>query len=127
MLRSCIGPTQKDWVSRLPAIEFAINLAQSESTGYSPFFLNTGQMPRVMIWDAPSSDEYLSVRAYAQRMRLALMAVHDALLTARVKQTNGDARARLLWEIWSTYQLKILVSLKELPGNWYPNLWDHIR
>jgi len=27
MLRSCIGPTQKDWVTRLPAIEFAINLA----------------------------------------------------------------------------------------------------
>ena len=27
MLRSCIGPNQKDWVSRLPAIEFAINLA----------------------------------------------------------------------------------------------------
>ena len=42
MLRSCIGLTQKDWVLRLPAIEFAINLARSESTGYSPFFLNTG-------------------------------------------------------------------------------------
>jgi len=87
MLRSCIGPTQKDWVTRLPAIEFAINLARSESTGYSPFFLNTGRMPRTMIWDAPSSDEYPSVRAYAQRMKLALTAAHNALLTARVKQT----------------------------------------
>ena len=27
MLQSCIGPNQKDWVPRLPAIEFAINLA----------------------------------------------------------------------------------------------------
>jgi len=27
MLRACIGPTQKDWVTRLPAIEFAINIA----------------------------------------------------------------------------------------------------
>ena len=26
MLRSCIGATQKDWVSRLAAIEFASNL-----------------------------------------------------------------------------------------------------
>ena len=43
MLRSSIGPTQKDWVTRLSAIEFAINLARSESTGYSPFFLNTGR------------------------------------------------------------------------------------
>ena len=42
MLRACIGTTQKDWVMRLPAIEFAINTARSESTGYAPFFLNTG-------------------------------------------------------------------------------------
>ena len=44
-------------------------------------------MPRAMIWDAPSSDEYPSVKAYVQRMKLALTTAHDALLTARVKQT----------------------------------------
>ena len=27
MLRQCIGDTQKDWVSKLPAVKFAINLA----------------------------------------------------------------------------------------------------
>ena len=96
MLQSCIGLTQKDWVSRLPAIEFAINLAQSESTGYSPFFLNTGRMPRAMIWDAPSSDEYPSVKAYAQRMKLALTTAHDALLTARVKQTVQANKQRCM-------------------------------
>jgi len=94
MLRSCIGPTQKDWVSKLPTIEFAINIARSESTGYSPFFLNTGRMPRVMIWDAPEKDEYPSVKAYAQRMKLALTAAHDALLTARVKQTMQANKRR---------------------------------
>ena len=40
-----------------------------------------------MIWDAPSSDEYPSVKVYVQRMKLALTMAHDALLTARVKQT----------------------------------------
>jgi len=94
MLQSCIGPTQKDWVSKLPAIEFAINMARSESTGYSPFFLNTGRMPRAMIWDAPEEDEYPSVKAYAQRMKLALTAAHDALLTARVKQTMQANKRR---------------------------------
>ena len=74
-------------MSRLPAIEFAINLSRSESTGYSPFFLNTRRMPQAMIWDAPSSDEYPSMRAYAQRMELALTVAHDVLLTARVRQT----------------------------------------
>ena len=42
ILRSCVGPNQKDWVAKLPMIEFAINLARSKSTGYSPFFLNSG-------------------------------------------------------------------------------------
>ena len=84
ILRSCIRPTQMDWVSKLPAIEFVINLAPSESTRYSPFFLNMGRMPRVMIWDAPSSDRCPSVKAYVQRMKLTLTAAHDAPLTARV-------------------------------------------
>jgi hypothetical protein len=49
MLRQCIDPKQKSWVSKLSAIEFAINSARSASTGYAPFFLNTGRMPRSMI------------------------------------------------------------------------------
>ncbi|KIN99114.1 hypothetical protein M404DRAFT_78798, partial [Pisolithus tinctorius Marx 270] len=94
MLRCCIGPNQKDWVSRLPAIEFAINNATSESTGYAPFFLNTGQMPRRMIWDAPTRDEYPSVRAFANKMKLTLLDAHDAILKARMKQTVGANKKR---------------------------------
>jgi hypothetical protein len=33
MLRQCVSPDQKDWVIKLPAIEFVINSARSESTG----------------------------------------------------------------------------------------------
>jgi len=47
ILRSCIGPHQRDWVSKLPGIEFAINLAKSESTDTSPFLTN-GRQPRAM-------------------------------------------------------------------------------
>jgi hypothetical protein len=50
MLRQCVEPNQKDWVSKLPAIKFAINSARSESTGFAPFFLNSGRMPRSMLW-----------------------------------------------------------------------------
>jgi hypothetical protein len=45
MLRSCISSTQRDWVLKLPAIEFAINISRSETTGYAPFFLNSGRIP----------------------------------------------------------------------------------
>ncbi|TFK20218.1 hypothetical protein FA15DRAFT_546454, partial [Coprinopsis marcescibilis] len=45
MLRQCMHPKQKDWMSKLPEIEFAISLARSETTGYAPFFLNSDRMP----------------------------------------------------------------------------------
>ncbi|KAF8836650.1 hypothetical protein BDN67DRAFT_910745 [Paxillus ammoniavirescens] len=38
MLQQCVAPHQRDWVLKLPAIEFTINSACSESTGYAPFF-----------------------------------------------------------------------------------------
>jgi len=37
MLHQCVDTKQKNWVSKLPAIEFAINSAQSAATGYAPF------------------------------------------------------------------------------------------
>lgn len=94
MLRQCVGSNQKDWVTKLLAIEFAINLARFESTGYAPFFLNTGRMPRPMIWDRASSDEYPGVRIYAQKVKAAIMAAHDSVIAARVKQTRDANRRR---------------------------------
>ncbi|KIY61552.1 hypothetical protein CYLTODRAFT_362726, partial [Cylindrobasidium torrendii FP15055 ss-10] len=94
MLRQCIGPNHKDWVSKLPAIEFAINLARSETTGYSPFFLNSGRMPRTMIWNNASSDEFPGVRVFAQGIKNAVMQAHDNILNARVKQTRDANRHR---------------------------------
>jgi len=73
---------------RLPAIEFAINLASSEGTGYSPFFMNYGCLPRTMIWDSPRPTEYPGVRAYAMKMKHTVMAVHDLIIAAQVKQTK---------------------------------------
>ena len=61
MLRQCINDKQTDWVSKLPAIEFTINSARSKSTGYAPFFLNTGHMPRSMLWNSARPDECPSV------------------------------------------------------------------
>lgn len=89
MIRQCVGPTQKDWVSKLPAIEFAINLARSDSTGFSPFFLNTGRMPRTFIWDSALSTEFPGVRIFAQQLKVAVMSAHDSILAARIKQTRS--------------------------------------
>jgi len=81
---------------RLPAIELAINLARSQSTGYLPLFLDTGRLPWTMIRDAPSKDEYPHVRVYVQRMKLALWNTHDALLSARLNQMIQVNRERCI-------------------------------
>jgi hypothetical protein len=94
MLRQCIHPNQKDWVSKLPAIEFAINSARSESTGFAPFFLNFGRMPRAMIWGSASETEFPSVREFAVQKKLSLMSAHDSILAARVKQTRNSNQKR---------------------------------
>lgn len=86
MIRQCVEPAQRDWALKLPGIEFAINSARSETTGYTPFFLNSGQMPRSMIWNVQT--EYPGVRVFAQRVQDAVMAAHDSILHARVKQTR---------------------------------------
>ena len=93
MLRQCIQPDQKDWVQRLPAVEFAINCARSGVTGFSPFFLNSGRVPRTFVWEDNRPAEYAGVRVFAQRMKLALMQAHDCVIAARVKSTN-DANKR---------------------------------
>jgi len=96
MLRQCVDSKQTDWVSKLPSIEFALNSARSESTGYAPFFLNTGCMPRTMIWNSAKESEYPSVRNFAQQGKFAIIAAHDSILAARVKQTREANKHRRL-------------------------------
>ena len=94
MLRQCVDTKQKDWVSKLPAIQFAINSARSETTGYAPFFLNNGRMPRVMVWNSAPPTEFANVREFAQKKKLALISAHDSIIGARVKQTRHANRKR---------------------------------
>jgi hypothetical protein len=95
MLRQCVSPTQKDWVSKLPAIELAINSARSEVTGYAPFFLNYGRIPRSFIWNDPKSNEYPGVRIFATKLKNAIIAAHDSILAHRIKEIRAANRKRL--------------------------------
>ena len=85
MIRQCMRPDQKDWVIKLPAIEFALNSARSNTTGFSLFQLNYGRNPSLMIWDA--HDEFPGVRKFAEKMKIAIMSAHDSIIAARVVNT----------------------------------------
>jgi hypothetical protein len=92
MLRQCISPDQKDWVSKLPAIEFAMNSASSATTRYAPFVLNYGRMPQSMVWN--SNSEFPGVRIFAQKIKDAVLIAHDSILEAHIKQTRLANRHR---------------------------------
>jgi len=49
-----------------------------------------------MLWTNARSDEYPSVRNFALQRKLALIAAHDSVLAARVKQTRDANRHRRL-------------------------------
>ncbi|KIK38202.1 hypothetical protein CY34DRAFT_59333, partial [Suillus luteus UH-Slu-Lm8-n1] len=92
MLRQMVSPNQRDWAIKLPAIEFAINSARSDTTKYPPFVLNYGIMPPPLIWNTNS--EYPGVRVFAQRMKDAIMSAHDSIIASRVKNTTLANRKR---------------------------------
>ena len=85
MIRQCVGPDQRDWAVKLPAVEFAINSARSSTTGFSPFQLNYGRNPSSMIWK--SKDEFLGVWEFAEQMKLAIMSAHDAIIVSQIENT----------------------------------------
>jgi hypothetical protein len=45
MLRAYVSPTSTDWDQHLVAVEFAYNNTVQASTGFTPFYLTTGQHP----------------------------------------------------------------------------------
>ena len=47
-----------------------------------------------MIWDTASKSKFPGVRVFAQRMKNAIIAAHDSILDARVKQTRDTNRRR---------------------------------
>ncbi|KXN81423.1 hypothetical protein AN958_04718, partial [Leucoagaricus sp. SymC.cos] len=67
-------------VTKLPAVEFAINSAYSDITEYAPFFLNSERMPCSMIWDDLSNKEYLEVKKFALGLKNTIMSAHDSIL-----------------------------------------------
>lgn len=71
-----------------------------------------------MIWDAPEREEYPSVRAFANKMKLTIMDAHDAIMKTRVKQTVGANKKRRecplvkgdLVRSWRTSATTLIVS-----------------
>ena len=86
VLRSTVSPNQRDWVKRLPMVEYALNSTKSSSTGFSPFELN-GATPRIA-FGSETATSVPGVTAFADQVRDNLMVAHDAIIESRVLQAH---------------------------------------
>ncbi|KZP08306.1 hypothetical protein FIBSPDRAFT_761670, partial [Athelia psychrophila] len=92
-MRSTVAPDQRNWVSRIPLVEFAINSSINSSTGFAPFELIYGYMPRFLPFP-PERLRFRGVAEFAQTARATLEMAHDAIIEARVSSTYHANRAR---------------------------------
>ncbi len=95
ILRAFVTPDQTDWAEKTSLVEFAINTSISSSTGYAPFDLTYGYLPRLS--ELPQGDaQYKGVRDFAERTKLNIDQAHDAIIEACVKSITKANRWRSL-------------------------------
>jgi hypothetical protein len=95
-LRYFVEHSQKGWAKALPWVRFAIMNTVNASTGYSPFFLKTGQSPQpfpllVKTDVAPNMDDTLSALVNLQEV---VADTQDALIKAKVDQSADANKSR---------------------------------
>jgi hypothetical protein len=81
ILRSTVLADQKDWVARTSLVEFAINSSINSLSGFAPFELNYGYLPRLVPFPAEGV-KYKGVKEFAQRARSNLEIAHDTIIEA---------------------------------------------
>jgi hypothetical protein len=114
ILRSKIQADQRDWADRIPLTEFAINSAISSSTGFAPFELNYGTMPRIMtVVPEEANRAPKGVREFAEAAVNNLAAAHDAIIESRVNQTHQANKKRSIDDPFALGSL-VYLSTKNL-------------
>ena len=87
ILCTVVSNNQKDWLSKCPMVEFAINSSVNATTGYAPFELNHGYM--LQSGQHISTDTtFKGVKQFTQQAVWNLLDVHDAILEHRIEQMH---------------------------------------
>src|SRR6266571_5251716 len=85
ILQAMVKLNQKDWAAKLLMAEFTINVSTNASTGYTPFELVYGFMPRMMM-EIPPSD-YPGVVDFANKVKENLQRAHNMIIHNHIQQT----------------------------------------
>ena len=101
-----VSNDQKDWSSKCQMVEFAINNVNA-TTGYAPFELNHGYMPR--LGQHISTDTaFKGVKQFAQQAVWNLLDAHDMILEHRIEQMHYSNKCH---KSGAEYQINDLVYL----------------
>jgi len=95
ILCSMISPDQKDWIEKVPMVEFTINSSVSGSTGFTPFELTYGYMPRMAQLEHRSAPKTApGVQGFVRQVWDNLAMALDAIIESRVIQTHHANKKR---------------------------------
>ena len=94
ILRATVRPDQQDWSEKIPMVEFALNSAISNSSGFAPFELNYGYTPSVNPGFVPEPSTMPGVKQFVSRALQNLADAHDSIIESRVRQTHHANRCR---------------------------------
>ena len=92
VLRTLVRPDQLDWPKHLTTVEFALNSSVCASTGYAPFELTYGYLPRTI--QTVGETKYGGVQDFANEARDMTIRAHDALIASRIEQTHQANQRR---------------------------------
>lgn len=87
VMRAMVKPDQLDWPKHLPMVEFALNSSVSKATGFAPFELTYGYVPKII--QTIGESEFAGVQDFADNARDLVIRAHDALIDSRVTQTHN--------------------------------------
>ncbi|MGI0135350.1 MAG: reverse transcriptase domain-containing protein [Candidatus Micrarchaeaceae archaeon] len=121
MLRSYVNSRLDDWDEALIACEIAINNAVQDSTGYSPYYLNSGQSPHFPLSLAAKSSQNSSPSLSAD-----LIARPSGMASSSSTSTNVNAGNDIdeLEEKYSDAADQESISTVK---NWVENLAEDLR
>lgn len=94
MLRAYVNYTQDNWDEKLLALEVAVNNSTQESTGFTPFFLNSGQHPHLPLSMITDTTDNEMAQTMLRNLRNNLVVAKQYLLAAQEKQARDANTSR---------------------------------
>jgi hypothetical protein len=94
MLRAYVNYAQNDWDEKLIAVEFAVNNSTQESTGFTPFYLNSGQHPHFPLSMLTDKSDNEMAQSMLRGLRDNIAVAKTNLTAAQEKQSKFANQSR---------------------------------